>query len=243
MATVLTFSRANRKLQQLAKWLGVPAAHVTSFSLPAGVTCPGANECRARSTAQGTVLDYPGQRFRCFAATLETAFPSLRAMNYRNLAALKEIGLHNPYGMVQAFEAAMYSRTRVVRTHICGDYFNRDYMLAWVLFAKRHPNVHYYGYTKSLPWVLELKDLFPPNFKLVYSMGGKYDALAKEVDWPSSYVVFNEEEAAERGLPIDYGERIAIQGDRSFALLLHSTQPKGTEAAEAWAKLNPRWNK
>jgi len=50
-------------------------------------------------------------------------------------------------------------------------------------------------------------------------------------------VVFSEEEAAKLGLEIDHDDSHAYKGDKSFALLLHGTQPKGTMAAKAKNKL------
>ena len=49
-------------------------------------------------------------------------------------------------------------------------------------------------------------------------------------------VVFSEDEAYERGLEIDHNDSHAAVPDwefDDFALLIHGTQPKGTEAAEA----------
>ena len=50
-------------------------------------------------------------------------------------------------------------------------------------------------------------------------------------------VVFSEKEAAKLGLEIDHDDSHAYEGDKSFALLLHGTQPKGTMAAKAKNKL------
>ena len=46
-------------------------------------------------------------------------------------------------------------------------------------------------------------------------------------------VVFSEEEAAELGLEIDHDDSHAYGGDKSFALLIHGTQPSDTMAAKA----------
>jgi hypothetical protein len=70
-----------------------------------------------------------------------------------------------------------------------------------------------------------------PNFKLVYSIGGKYDNLLTD-DIPSIRVVENREIALKLGLPVacdihpadDYDYIIKGQ---SFAIIMHGTQPKG----------------
>ena len=47
-----------------------------------------------------------------------------------------------------------------------------------------------------------------------------------------SRVVGSEEEARELGLPIDVDDSIAWGSDDNFALVIHGSQPKGSEAAE-----------
>ena len=47
-------------------------------------------------------------------------------------------------------------------------------------------------------------------------------------------VVFSESEAAELGLAIDHDDSHAVENNgQSFALLLHGTQPAGSEASKA----------
>ena len=46
-------------------------------------------------------------------------------------------------------------------------------------------------------------------------------------------VVFSLEEAEEKGLEIDHDESHAIAGSKSYALLIHGTQPKGTKANQS----------
>jgi hypothetical protein len=46
-------------------------------------------------------------------------------------------------------------------------------------------------------------------------------------------VVFHPDEAAALGLEIDHDETHALYGKSNFALLIHGTQPKGTNAASA----------
>jgi hypothetical protein len=47
-----------------------------------------------------------------------------------------------------------------------------------------------------------------------------------------AYVVYTEEEAAERGLEIDHDDSHCL-GDKSFALLVHGSQRAGTPASQA----------
>jgi hypothetical protein len=68
---------------------------------------------------------------------------------------------------------------------------------------------------------------------LTASRGGRFDNLIDMHGLKCSEVVFSEAEAAEKGLEIDHDDSHAAIGQKSFALLLHGVQPKGTEAAEA----------
>ena len=54
----------------------------------------------------------------------------------------------------------------------------------------------------------------------------------------SALVVYSEAEAAALGLQIDHDDSLAAFGSESFALLLHGTQAKGTEASEALKLIN-----
>jgi hypothetical protein len=77
----------------------------------------------------------------------------------------------------------------------------------------------------------------PDNFVLTASVGGKFDDLIDKHDLRSARVVFSEAEAESLGLAIDHDDSLAMTHGPSFALLLHGSQPKGSEASDAWTKL------
>ena len=52
--------------------------------------------------------------------------------------------------------------------------------------------------------------------------------------------MYSEEEAADLGLEIDHDDTHAAFGKKSFALLLHGTQPKGSVAGEALKVINKK---
>jgi len=72
---------------------------------------------------------------------------------------------------------------------------------------------------------------------LTASRGGWFDEKIEENAFKCAEVVFSEEEAAQKGLEIDHDDSHAAFGKESFALLLHGTQPKGSEASKALSKL------
>ena len=68
------------------------------------------------------------------------------------------------------------------------------------------------------------------------SAGGLFDALIpslKARGFNTATVVFTKEKAADLGLEIDHNDSLAAYGNKDFALLIHATQPKGSEAAKA----------
>ncbi len=74
------------------------------------------------------------------------------------------------------------------------------------------------------------------NFILTASYGGRDDELIDQHGLRSAKVVFSETEAEELGLEIDHDDSHAARPsvkNLDFALLVHGTQPKGSEASEA----------
>ena len=63
-----------------------------TFSLPAGYTCPGAQDCLARakmgSDGKVHVTSGPKTVFRCYAATMEARHPSVYKSRRHNLELL-----------------------------------------------------------------------------------------------------------------------------------------------------------
>lgn len=66
---------------------------------------------------------------------------------------------------------------QAVRIHDSGDFFNRDYLYGWISLAERFDQILFYAYTKEVVMLEEAKPDLPPNFLIVYSMGGKQDHL------------------------------------------------------------------
>jgi len=63
---------------------------VHTFSLPAGWTCPGALGCLAKADkGSGKVTDGGRGEFRCFAASQEAVYPSVRKSRWGNFDLLR----------------------------------------------------------------------------------------------------------------------------------------------------------
>jgi hypothetical protein len=204
-----------------------------TFSLPAGWTCPGANICLAKVNREtGKLIDGPDTFVRCFSASAEAIYPTVRAIRWHNFDQLQEAG--NLISMVSLILQSLPEKAKLVRIHVSGDFFSQTYFDAWVLVARARPSIVFYAYTKSVPfWLSRTKDI-PNNFKLNASLGSKFDDLAIDNELKTARIVFSEKEAQTYGLEINEDDKPAWARDNDFALLVHGTQPKNSEAGKAW---------
>lgn len=209
---------------------------VNAYSLASGYTCPGAKDCLSRANRKtGKIKDFG--EFRCYAAMLEAVYPSLRKLVWHNTMLMKSIGddrdkivdllerslvMHKPE-FISGFKGIM-------RPHIGGDFFSKEYAMAVNDFAWKHKDMLVYCYTKS-PHFFHGESI-APNFVINVSSGGHYDYLNSY--FHEAHIVYSEEEAEELGLMIDHDDTIAMNPDSGdFAILLHGSQPKGSHAQQA----------
>ncbi len=226
---LLKFGNPNAKLKALAKKLG---KKLITFSIPSGWTCPAARECLSKADRHtGKITDGKDTQFRCFQASSEAVYPSLRQMVWHNFDSIKATLKNGVDALADLICESLPKKFDVVRVHVGGDYFSKEYLQAWIEVAKRNPNKLFYSYSKSLHFFKQFA--LPENLVLTASRGGKYDDMIDLHGWKEALVVYSEEEAQEKGLEIDHDDSHAAFGAKSFALLLHGTQPKGSEASKA----------
>lgn len=227
---LLYFGRDNAKLA------GQPAV---TFKLPADYTCPQARICRSRfDRVKQKVVDGPHSELRCFAASLEAAFPSVRVSADRNLYLLnRDKSVERMTDLISMSLPPKYFT--IVRIHDGGDFFSEGYMAAWMEVARREPGRLFYAYTKSLDHWIKLRNLMPPNMTLVASWGGDLDHLIEPHGLRNARVIYHPEEAAKWGdLPIDHDDKLAQDENvQEFSILLHGVQKKGSEAAKALSRM------
>ena len=231
---MLKFSKENAKLGHINDWMD-KKQNIYSFSLPSGYTCPGALDCLSKANRNtGKITDGKDTKYRCFSASTESIYPSVRNQRWHNFDQLRKL---NKESMVEAIQEALPSDLNICRVHVGGDFFNQKYFDAWMEVARLNPTKTFYAYTKSLPyWVANMGNI-PDNFALNASRGGRQDKLIDDHKLKVAEVVFSLEGAKEKNLPIDHNEYYAINNTGSFALLLHGTQPKGSKASEALKSL------
>ena len=229
---MLKFSKATQqaKLKQLEQWLGYKPS-IYSFSLPSGHTCPFANDCLSKADrVTGKITDGKNTQYRCFSASDEARSPQARNQRWHNFDALRKLDTES---MIDLIQDSIPQDMDICRIHVGGDFFNQKYFNAWVAVAKLNPTKKFYAYTKSLPYWIAQLDNIPSNLILNASRGTRVDNLINQYNLKVAEVVFSVTEAEDKNLPIDHNEYYAINNSGNFALLLHGTQPKNSEASQA----------
>jgi hypothetical protein len=235
---VLGFSKSNSKLE----W--------PYFSLPAGYTCPFATVCKnfpakwegpikggkwkKPASWEKNIKPGPQAEIMCYAARAQGQYPGANVQAFKNLDLLKRMKTKEKMAnlIIKSMEYHGLANTDILRIHEAGDFFSQDYLDAWIEVAKRMPQTLFYAYTVSLPYYMARKNSLPKNFKVIASMDKHNEKFIMDNGLRYSRVVGTEEEARALGLPIDVDDSIAWGSDDDFALIIHGSQPKGSEAAE-----------
>ena len=224
---------------------------IITFSLPAGHSCPFAKDCRSCAIRNPRkrhdigdkrkyiIQDGPETKFRCFTAIDEALRPAVRASRWHNFFLLLATCCKGKSAVANLIEESLPLATwgKPTRIHVAGDFFNQTYFDAWLEIAKRHPKRIFYGYTKALPFWIKRLNQIQSNLRLAASRGGTHDWMIEKYNLRSVTVVQSLQEAKDLRLPLDHDDSLLYGSKKSFALLLHGTQPKGTENAKIWRKL------
>ncbi len=240
---MLKFSKANAKIEalsqvpELAAFL-VNKRKVYSLDLLSGYSCPFAEACLSKAVvgADGKrkIKDGPKTEYRCFSASQDVQYTNVYNLRKNNFDTLRVLSRDE---MIDRIGADLPANAGIVRIHVAGDFFSRDYMAAWYHVAKQRPDVLFYAYTKSIKYWVALSECPElDNFILTASYGGRDDFTIKAAGLRSAVVVYSEAEAERLGYEIDHDDSHAAMPslrNKSFALMLHGTQPKGSEAADA----------
>ncbi|NML55172.1 hypothetical protein HHL19_35400 [Streptomyces sp. R302] len=181
-------------------------------------TCPGASACAPL----------------CYARTGTYRFRTVKAAHEANLMMV----LDDLPGWEAAMKAELqhkrYRGGKFVRCHDAGDFFSVEYLQAWLRIFRATPDVTFYAYTKSIPMFLEhVKPNPPPNFKWVFSLGGRWDHLI-DLETERHVDVFPDEASVEeagytsRG---DLGDLVSILGPRRVGLPANNIKHLKTKQA------------
>ena len=246
---MLKFSQQNAKtkglnsVRKVQKYLA-NRRKVYSFDLLSGWSCPGAKDCKSKVySVDGslTLRDGPHTQFRCFSASQEVLYPNVYKARKSNFEAVRRQRGYKAIAFM--LERFLPDNVGILRYHVGGDFFKREYLLAAVELAERRPDVLFYAYTKALDHLQYVDMANPPkgeirpNFLITTSVGGMFDNLIDRVGVRTATVVFSEDDANILQLPIDHDDSHAATPGGDFALLLHGVQPAGTPASRALTKL------
>ena len=220
---MLKFSNANAKTEALKqvdelKPFLADKRKIYSLDLLSGYTCPFAKACLSKAVTQPDgkrkIQDGVDNEFRCFSASQEVQYTNVYNSRKHNMDTLRRLHLND---MIHELNQSMPKNLGICRIHVAGDFFTKS-LTYWLKYRE---------------WIEQLD-----NFVLTASYGGRNDELIEAENLRSAKVVFSEAEAYE--LDIDHDDSHAARPslkDQDFALLIHGTQPKGTEAAEALKEL------
>lgn len=209
------FTKGNR-------YLFDPTAY--AWNIPSGWTCPAAEQCLAKADRQtGKITNGSAQKFKCYSAMTER-YPSVRKRLWANFDA---VARKSPDEICKVLQC-LPDKVRRVRIHAAGDFFSQNYFDGWLEFIRSKPDVHFWAFTKSLPFWLSRLGQIPPNLVLQASYGGKHDELIEKYSLKYARVVWSPEEAEALGLEVDSDDSLAAYGEKSFALLenFSKTKPK-----------------
>ena len=245
---MLKYSKANSKLEELIQVVELRQflegkRKVYSLDLLSGFSCPYAKDCLSKvveKDGKRTLVDGPHTLFRCFSASQEVVYTNTYNRRKENFEAVKGLSTEE---MFEVMQGTMPKNLGICRIHVAGDFFSQNYFDAWVTMAKAHPDRLFYAYTKSLTYWLRRRDDIPENLVLTASFGGRLDNKIETEKLRSSVVVYSVQEAIDKGLEIDHtDEHAAIPStrDQDFALLIHGTQPKGSDAGAAIKELKAK---
>lgn len=138
---------------------------IYSFGIPAfkdmagNFTCPNAAKCA----------------IGCYARQGRYAMPNVKNAQETRLALTKSPEF------VATINSEIQKRKgiKIVRIHDSGDFYDISYFDDWLKIAIANPKIKFYAYTKMISMVkLYTKGAtLPKNIKIIFSFGGKQDAL------------------------------------------------------------------
>ena len=136
---------------------------IVSFNLIPIIHCPLAGSCKAF----------------CYATVGQQAFASgvkRRAAAFK--ATLSPTFVQDMHSEIQRWKR----KIKAIRVHDSGDFYSMDYLRNWLEIARLNPDVKFYAYTKSLPFVHKAFELglVPSNFRLIQSVGGLADSRIRK---------------------------------------------------------------
>lgn len=193
----LKWSHGNAKVSKLdAVAFGLPAYRgADGFK-----TCPQAGACAAV----------------CYARQGSYTWPAVIAAREFNLALARSAEF--PAMLVADLE---HLKAPIIRIHDSGDFFNQDYLDAWIFAARKFPGKTFYAYTKSLHLDFSFA---PPNLRVVQSEGGLMDAQINRRRSHSRIFATTADRKRAGYVDGNKTDQPAIDGEHKIGLVYHGTR-------------------
>lgn len=208
------WSDGNTKMKKTAKaWKKrfKREARFVSFNIP-----------RLKSESGQKTCPYAGMCADiCYAGQGRMGMPAAMGARERNLSRINQLSMPKMRDEMIDDIGGMRSTTHV-RIHDSGDFFNRAYYNAWLEVADASPELIFYAYTKSIPFIDW--DAHPANFRLVQSIGGKRD---HNIDLERPHArIFATDAERKRAKYCDgnVSDMPAVMGQRKIGLVYHGNR-------------------
>ncbi|MGI9447707.1 MAG: GP88 family protein, partial [Pirellulales bacterium] len=172
---------------------------------------------------------------RCYSASQEAQYPAVYNKRAENLKVLSRAKTEEEIYAILSENLPLDAG--VVRGGGSGDFFSIEYFRAFIRLARENPTVLFYAYTKCLSfWVDNREEVEAlENVVMTASRGGLEDHLIDQHALREALVVLSADESEYVG-ELDHTDIHAADPARrneSFRLLIHGSQPKGSEASRA----------
>ena len=111
----------------------------------------------------------------CYAGKLENLFKGVGAQMLANWNALKDASFEDMLYMLEPIiakfvvESRKHSAEMIYRIHWDGDFFNEDYVAAWIAIIREYDMVQFWVYTRNAYAAIQLSKAELPNLSLYFS--------------------------------------------------------------------------
>lgn len=124
-------------------------------------------------------------------------------------------------------------KIRVVRVHDSGDFYSPTYARKWFEVMRLNPTVKFYAYTKMVRMFKDLAKEIPGNFTLIFSEGGKQDALINPAADRHSRVFPSLESLQSSGYAdTHFDDSVAYGANPRVGLVYHGAKGRAWQTAE-----------
>lgn len=186
----------NSKLKKTSK---LEKASVYNFGITAVKACPSALHCVADCYARQGAYRW---------SNVSQAFD-----------ARYELTKTNDFVAAMVKEISSKRSITHVRIHDSGDFYSEDYLNKWLKIICQFPEITFYAYTKEVK--LFKKYALPSNFTVIFSYGGKHDALIDKNKDRYAQVFDVNEKVPEKYINASDNDLMAITKNKNVALIYH----------------------